>query len=268
MKEFFTRTLTGAALAVLILGAIIWSPWAFFSVMAVFTFIGLSEFNKLFQSSGKGTLIYYFVGLSVYALTALTGMSIIDYSNVLLIILSFFVLILAELFRGTEHSWRHASGSVIGILYVAMPFGMMNAFYLVKSADMTFPWILLALFILVWVNDSFAYILGSTLGKHKLSQKFSPKKSWEGTIGGIVFTLVFAWIFSRITTELTLIQWLFFGIIVSIFADLGDLAESMLKRNAGVKDSGKLFPGHGGVLDRFDAVLFVTPFLFFYLFLI
>lgn len=238
--------------------------------MAVVTFIGLSEFDKLFQSSGhgRGTLIYYFVGVSVYVLTALIGMSLIDYSNVILIVLSFFVLIAAELFKGTENSWRHASGSLIGIIYVAIPLGILNAFYFIKSAGGAFPWMLLALFILVWVNDSFAYILGSTLGKHKLSEKFSPRKSWEGVIGGIIFTLIFAWIFSRLTAELTLVQWLIFGLIISVAADFGDLAESMLKRNAGVKDSGKLFPGHGGVLDRFDAVLFVTPFVFFFLFLI
>lgn len=133
---------------------------------------------------------------------------------------------------------------------------------------MAFPWFLLALFILVWMNDVFAYIVGTTLGKHKLSQKLSPKKSWEGSIGGVIFTVLAAWIFSMIVPELTLIQWLAFGLIVSLTANFGDLAESMLKRSAGVKDSGKLFPGHGGVLDRFDAVLFATPFVFFFLFLI
>lgn len=270
MKEFFTRTLTGAALAVLILGTIFWSPWAFFSLMALITLIGLFEFNKLFQPSGygKGTLTYYFIGISIYTLTALAGMSVIDVSYVLLIVLGFFILIAQELFMGSDHSWRHASGSVMGIIYIAIPFGMMNTFFFIKSADMAFPWFLLALFILVWMNDVFAYLVGTTLGKHKLSQKLSPKKTWEGSVGGIIFTLIAAWIFSMIVPELTLVQWLAFGLIVSVTANFGDLAESMLKRSAGVKDSGKLFPGHGGVLDRFDAVLFATPFVFFFLFLI
>jgi phosphatidate cytidylyltransferase len=270
LKEFFTRTLTGAALAVVILGAIIWSPWAFFTLMAVVALIGLFEFNKLFQPSGygSGSLIYYLVGISVYVLTALSGMSVIDASNVLLIILSVFVLIAAELFRVREHSWRHAAGSVMGVIYVAVPFGMMNAFFLMKSGDVAFPWIMLALFILVWVNDVFAYLIGSTMGKHKLSEKLSPKKTWEGAIGGIIFTIFAAWIFSKITIELNLMEWLVLGLIISISANLGDLAESMLKRSAGVKDSGKILPGHGGILDRFDAVLFATPFVFFYLFLI
>lgn len=270
MREFITRTLTGATLAVFILGAIFWSPWAFFSLMAVLSLIGLFEFNKLFQPSGygKGTLIYYFIGISVYAITALAGMSVIDVSYVLLIILGFFILIAEELFMGSDHSWRHASGSVIGIIYIAIPFGMMNAFFYIKSADMALPWFILALFILVWMNDIFAYIVGTTLGKHKLSQKLSPNKTWEGSLGGIIFTLAAAWIFSMLAGQLTLIQWFIFGLIVSVTANFGDLAESMLKRSAGVKDSGKIFPGHGGVLDRFDAVLFATPFVFFFLFLI
>ncbi len=270
LKEFFTRTLTGAALAVVILGAIFWSPWAFFILMAVVSLIGLFEFNKLFQPSGygSGSLIFYVVGVAVYLLTALAGMSVIDVSYALLVVLSFFVLIAAELFRVQEHSWRHAAGSVIGVIYVAIPFGMMNAFFVMKSADVAVPWIMLALFILVWVNDIFAYLIGSTLGKHKLSAKLSPKKTWEGTLGGIVFTLAAAWIFGRLAPELSLVQWLVLGLIISIAANLGDLAESMLKRSAGVKDSGKILPGHGGILDRFDAVIFATPFVFFYLFLI
>lgn len=270
MKEFVTRTLTGAVLVIVIIGAILWSPWAFFSLMAVLTLIGLFEFNKLFQPSGygRGTLIYYIIGISIYALTALAGMFVIDVSYVLLIVLGFFVLVAQEIFMGSDHSWRHASGSVIGIIYIAIPFGMMNAFFFIKSADLAFPWFILALFILVWVNDIFAYLVGTTFGKHKLSQKLSPKKTWEGTIGGIIFTLVAAWIFSMIVPELALVQWLGLGLIISVTANFGDLAESMLKRSAGVKDSGKILPGHGGVLDRFDAVIFATPFVFFFLFLI
>jgi len=270
LKEFFTRTLTGVALAVLILGAILWSPWAFFSLMAVLTLIGLFEFNKLFQSSGygKGTLTYYFIGIFIYTIIALSGMSVIDVAYVFFIFLGFFILVAQELFMGSNYSWRHASGFVMGIIYVAIPFGMMNAFFLLKGTEVAFPWVMLALFTLVWVNDIFAYLIGSMMGKHKLSVKLSPKKTWEGSIGGIIFTLTGAWLFRVIAPELSLVQWLGFGLIVSVTANFGDLAESMLKRNAGVKDSGKLFPGHGGVLDRFDAVLFATPFVFLFLFLV
>lgn len=268
MKNFLIRTLTGAIFAALVLGSIILSPWAFFGLMGLFALIGLKEFFPIFTKGQKGTLFYYFLGAVTYAVVALSLISYIEFSNVLLIILGFFLVMAAELFRPGEHSWKRIGASIVGIIYVAVPFGMMNSFFFLKSADIAIPWILLALFILVWVNDVFAYLAGSTIGKHKLFESISPKKTWEGTISGIVFTLVFSWLFSLVSDNLELVQWLGFGLIVSLTSILGDLIESMLKRNAGVKDSGNLLPGHGGVLDRFDAIIFATPFVFYYLFLL
>lgn len=268
MKNFLTRTLTGVIFAVTVLGSMLLSPWAFFVLMGIFALIGLHEFFPIFTKGQKGTMSYYFLGAISYVIIALSSISFIDFSNVLLIILGFFLVMAAELFRVDEHSWKRISAIIVGIIYVVIPFGMMNSFFFLQSVDIATPWILLGLFILVWVNDIFAYLVGSTIGKHKLFESISPKKTWEGTISGIVFTLIFAWLFSLVSNNLSLIQWLGFGLVVSITAILGDLIESMLKRNAGVKDSGSLLPGHGGVLDRFDAIIFATPFVFYYLFLI
>jgi len=268
LKEFVTRALTGAVFAVLVIGSILWSPWAFFVLMGAFAVIGLFEFVKLFPSDPRprGTVIYYFLGLAVYVLVGLTGMNILDFSNLLMVVLSFFILIGVEVFRQPKPSWIQIAAGFSALIYIALPFGLMNSLFWVGSGNMSFPWILLALFILVWANDVFAYLVGSTIGKHKLYEKISPGKTWEGSIGGFLFTLVFAWIFSRFALNLNLTHWLWIGVIVSVAANLGDLAESLLKRNAGVKDAGTIFPGHGGVLDRFDAVLFATPFVFFYLY--
>lgn len=268
MKDFATRTLTGAVFAILVIGSILWSPWAFFILMGGFVVIGLAEFVKLFPSNPRpqGTIIYYFLGLAVYALVGLTGMNVLGFSNLLLVVLSFFILIAVELFRQPKPSWMQIAAGFSALIYIAVPFGLMNSLFWIGSGNISFPWILLALFILVWANDVFAYLVGSTIGKHKLYKKLSPKKTWEGSIGGFLFTLVFAWIFSRFAFNLNMTHWLWLGVIVSVAANIGDLAESLLKRNAGVKDSGTIFPGHGGVLDRFDAVLFVTPFVFFYLY--
>ncbi len=268
MKEFLKRTVTGAVFALLVIGPVLWSPWAFFAMMGVFAMIALAEFVKLFPSEPRtrGTVIYYFLGFSVYVLVGLTGMNVIGFSSLLLVVLSFFILMAVEIFRQSDPSWMQVAAGFSALLYIALPFGMMNSLYWLGSGNISFPWVLLALFVLVWVNDVFAYLIGSTFGKHKLYPKLSPKKSWEGSIGGFFFTLLFAWLFSLVATPLTLIQWLWFGVIVSVAGGLGDLVESMLKRNAGVKDSGALFPGHGGVLDRFDAVIFATPFVFFYLY--
>jgi len=268
MNELLTRSLTGLIFGVVVLGSILWSPWAIFAVLGVFTLVGLHEFHQLVLAEEKANLLYYFLGLSIYALIGLMGMEIVDISNFLLIILSFFILIAAEIFRNPNPSWRHITTAITAFIYVAFPMGLMNSLFFLGNAGLAFPWILLALFILVWVNDVFAYFVGTSLGKHKLFERLSPKKTWEGSLGGLIFTLVVAWIFSLLTTNLSLIQWLGLGMIISIAANIGDLAESLLKRNANVKDSGTLLPGHGGVLDRFDAILFATPFVYFYLYIL
>jgi len=122
------------------------------------------------------------------------------------------------------------------------------------------------MFILIWANDTFAYIVGKTIGKHKLFERISPKKTIEGFVGGMVFTVIGAYILGQsfYFTFLTPWQWMAFAAILVIFGTLGDLVESHLKRNAGVKDSGTIMPGHGGILDRLDSVLFAIPFLFLY----
>ncbi len=269
MKELYIRSITGALFAVFVLGAMFWSFWAFFGVIGVFTAVGLSEFIRLFTSgNNKGSIIYYFVGIVIYGLTALTLTYKIDISTLLLIIPGMFLLLAAELYKKPNPDWQNIGGYFTGIFYVAVPFGMMNAFFFIKSGSTAVPWELLALFILVWTNDVFAYLTGSLIGKHKLFESLSPKKTWEGTLGGVTFTVLFSWLFSLFTDSLTIWQWLIMGLIISVAANFGDLGESLLKRNAGVKDSGKIFPGHGGVLDRFDAMIFATPFVYYYLFLI
>lgn len=268
MNNFLTRTLTGAILAIVVVGSILWSPWAFFSVMGLLTIVSLWEFVKLFptEPKAKGTVIYYFLGISVYVFVSLTGINVLDFANLLFVVLSFFVLMAVELFRQPKPSWIQIAAGFSAFIYISLPFGLMNSLFSIRNGNISFPWILLALFILVWVNDVFAYLVGSVLGKHKLYPKLSPQKTWEGSIGGLVFTLGAAWLFSQFVSVLNLEQWLWLGVIIAVTGTLGDLSESLLKRNAGVKDSGTLFPGHGGVLDRFDAVLFATPFVFFYLY--
>jgi phosphatidate cytidylyltransferase len=118
---------------------------------------------------------------------------------------------------------------------------------------------------LVWINDIFAYLSGTFFGRHKLFERVSPKKTWEGALGGLVFAMAAAWGFSQLSDLFTLPVWLLYAALLVVTATFGDLVESMLKRNMGVKDSGTIFPGHGGVLDRFDAVLFAAPFAFVFL---
>ena len=129
------------------------------------------------------------------------------------------------------------------------------------------PYIIIGILILIWVNDSFAYIIGKNFGKTKLFERISPRKTIEGFIGGIVFSIIISLLLAKyISTELTITNWLILAIITSTLGTLGDLIESKFKRQANIKDSGNIMPGHGGILDRLDSLFFVAPFLYFYLY--
>ena len=152
-----------------------------------------------------------------------------------------------------------------GQVMIALPFALMN------GVMMHSRWLMLALFILIWVNDSGAYIVGSLMakrkgGNHKMFPRVSPAKSWEGLIGGFIFDLIAGYVFFLVgwTTDMGLANSLLFALIVGVFGTLGDLMESLFKRTLGVKDSGKLMPGHGGALDRFDSLLLAVPVVYFF----
>lgn len=172
----------------------------------------------------------------------------------LLTMLAFIV----ELFRGSKTPGQIIGTYLLGVFYVSVP--VMFLFWIATPDALYKPNRVLGLLWLVWTNDTLAYLIGSQVGKHKLFERISPKKTWEGTLGGILGTIAMAWGLSLYVTDFNPAQWLALGVVVSIFGTLGDLAESMLKRSAGVKDSGSLLPGHGGFLDRFDAFLFMLPF--------
>ena len=236
-------------------------------VFGGFTFIGLKEYFKLTKITGKMLQnIYLLIGLLLYFLIGLIGLARIDITFSLLILLLFPIIIAFELFS-RKHDWGRTGSVLTGYFYVVIPFGLMNSFFLLNHDGVYSVYLLLSFFVIVWCNDIFAYLSGSFIGKHKLFERVSPKKTWEGFAGGLLFALLAAYILSFIFKQLQLsfIEWMFFAVIVVIAATIGDLSESMLKRNAGVKDSGNLMPGHGGVLDRFDAILFATPFVFIYI---
>ena len=159
-----------------------------------------------------------------------------------------------------------ATAQYAALILVALPSALSLYFYNPGIiGEQAGPVLLLSVIVMIWVNDTFAYLVGSLVGKHRLFERISPKKSWEGSVGGFIFTLGIAALYAHYTGLLGLNQSLAMATIVVIFGSLGDLTESMLKRQAGVKDSGNLIPGHGGILDRFDATFFVIPFVFVYL---
>ncbi len=176
-----------------------------------------------------------------------------------LLVLLTFVSFVVELFLSSQSPFQNIAYYLIGFFYVCFPFVFLN-WMVTTDAGGYSPNRVFGLLLLVWTNDTMAYFVGSQLGKHKLFERISPKKTWEGTIGGVICTVLIAWGLSFLIKDFSTPQWLALGAVAAVFGTLGDLVESMLKRSMGVKDSGNLLPGHGGMLDRFDAFIFALPF--------
>jgi len=268
LKDIYIRSLTGIVFLIIVIGSILFDPLAFLLVFSVFNFIGLKEFHRLSNSasnlSSKATPEYYVFGMLIYFVIGLSGIGYIDVRYIAVIFVILFIQIAIELYRKNPQ-WRNTTSLITGYIYIALPFGLMNSLFYSGAIDEAQSGILIGMFVLIWTSDVFAYLSGSMLGKHKLMERVSPKKTWEGSIGGLIFALIAAYILSLFVPQLSLVEWILLSIVVVISGTLGDLVESLLKRNAGVKDSGTIFPGHGGVLDRFDAVIFATPMVFVYI---
>jgi len=168
-----------------------------------------------------------------------------------------FTIFIYELYSHSKEPFANIAFMILGLFYIGIPFALVN-FIAFDGDDFR-------LLVLTWVNDTGAYLTGSLIGKTPLFPRISPKKTWEGSTGGLITTLLIGWTLSFIFDDIPVTQWLGLAVIVGIFGGLGDLVESMLKRSVGVKDSGDLLPGHGGLLDRFDAFIFVVPFAAAYL---
>jgi len=267
LKDIYIRTFTGAIFLIVIIGSILLHPLAFFSVLFVFSSIALNEYFLLVDKgeSRKKNLHFFILGVIIYTLTGLIGVGLLDINFAVAIDPLFLSVIIFELFKKTNSSWTRIGLYLTGFTYISIPFGLLNYFYFIPESDTFQVGILIGVFTIVWSSDVFAYLVGSMFGKHKILERISPKKSWEGSIGGLIFASLAAYILSLFYPQLSLTQWLIMAVIIVIFGTLGDFAESMMKRQAGVKDSGNIFPGHGGVLDRFDAVIFATPFVYLYL---
>ena len=177
-----------------------------------------------------------------------------------------FLLFIYELYAQSEKPFNNIGFILLGIVYIGMPFTLLNV--ITFEDNLYQPNIAFGILLLTWMSDTGAYLVGSSLGKTPLFPRISPKKTWEGTLGGILITCLVALIISVLFEELRLIDWVIVATLVAIFAPLGDLTESMLKRSLKVKDSGSLLPGHGGFLDRFDAFIFLLPFVAAYLLMV
>lgn len=269
MNSFIKRTISGALFIVLIVGSIVLGRHSFAIVFLSLMLFSLLEFYRLtFKARVRPQYLY---GLALGAiifiinyLFAIGRIGNIIFLGIIPLVISVFVI---ELYRNHQKPLHNIAFTLLGLLYVAFPFSLLNYFALSYSSyRIGFQThILLGYFILLWANDSGAYVVGLSIGRNKLFPRVSPKKSWEGLFGGIFATLLASWILSLFFTDVTLFHWFAIGLITCSMGVFGDLVESMFKRSIGVKDSGKFLPGHGGVLDRFDCLLLSAPVVFVYL---
>lgn len=274
MKNLIIRSISGAVFVGLVIASILVSHIFFSSLFLLITILCLYEFYSNVKNSGiavQGTLgiiigAILFTIISVICIGLNKGIDLFILMSVIIPLL--FIVFIVELWRNKPNPFTNIAFTILGIVYIAVPLGAMNFLLNPEMEEGVYlTSIVLGLFALSWTNDTFAYLTGILLGKHRLFERHSPKKSWEGFWGGLIFTLIFAYVLYRIVpdTYLNLFDWIVIGVIVSVIGTLGDLVESMFKRSLNVKDSGKIMPGHGGMLDRLDGILIVLPFIFCYL---
>ncbi len=279
MKNLLTRSLTGILFVAVISAAILCGPYTFLALFAIIALLGYVEFLRLTQfgrETDRGLFALDLAGGYALFLSVFTFSHQFPPLAHLIFVISYLVYLIArpilQLYHHTPgeslvNGWAHA---LLGHIYVILPLALLGVWgYGILPAEAHPEYLLMALFVFVWTNDTGAFLVGCTLGKHRLFERISPKKSWEGFFGGLAFCIILGACANFIIPGmLTTLQWIGMGVITSVFSTWGDLCESLLKRTAGIKDSGNILPGHGGILDRFDSELLASPAIFIYLSLV
>lgn len=263
MKNLITRSLTGIVYVGLVISALYIGQWAFSILLLVFLIIGSYELAKLMPGNQLRDRIST-VAFSASVFIAFSAM-LLRHDLEWLFFLPFFVaalLVMAEIIVPEPGTIKRFAVAVLSCLYLAAPFFLL--LILTQSDSSGFPGPIVLLFVVIWINDSLAYLIGKAIGRHKLAPSISPGKTWEGFLGALIITVLITTAFGNYIIEGTAFQLLGFALVTILAGTLGDLFQSKLKRDAGVKDSGSIFPGHGGVLDRLDSVIMASPLVWVY----
>lgn len=273
MKNLIIRAITGAVFVAIMVVGISFRPDVMILLFAAITGLTIWEFTGLVNQSENVAVnrfistaagIYFFLAVAGYCSGLTPSAAFVPY------LLTVVYLLVSELYLKQTNPINNWAYTMLSQMYIALPFSMINvlAFRSTPDGNVTFEWLLpLSLFIFLWTNDTGAYCSGSLLGRHKLFPRISPGKSWEGSIGGAVFVMIAAAIIyflnvgqtDGLVAGMPLWQWLGLGLVIVVFGTWGDLVESLFKRTLGIKDSGNILPGHGGMLDRFDSSLMAIP---------
>ncbi len=265
-----TRTITGLLYGIVFISSLILGELSSSLFFLTVMLIGVKEFYSLVKDEKTNPNVYLgmLISLGLFVTSFLYFKSF-ELAKISFATTSFLVLVvfINELFRKEYSSYHNIGITLMGVIYVSIPMSL--TFFLSYNDAKQYEYmLLLSVFILIWMSDIGGYFAGVNFGKHKLLERISPKKSWEGVLGGFILCVISSVIISRFVTSLDLLEWVGLGVIICISSVIGDLIESMIKRTANVKDSGTILPGHGGILDRFDSALLVIPVVYIYTILI
>lgn len=272
IKDIFTRAGAGIIYILVILLGLLGGRFSFLAVFGVILAFGLFEFYRMVEKDTSHAISKIFnmlMGMIIFV-SVFLYLEEINTSLLPVSVLTYLLILIASAIFLRRHDVLHGIiYSVFGQIYITMPLSLLmfisySPFVVVNE----YSWVpVLALFVFLWVNDTAAYFIGSLIGRHKLIEHISPKKSIEGFIAGLFFTILASLIFARLYPDLSTIFWMGLALVVALFGTLGDLFESLIKRTCNVKDAGNLIPGHGGILDRIDSLLVAVPAVFLYLIL-
>ncbi len=274
-SNFLQRAITGVIFVAVLVGCILGGPISFTILFALISALTINEFGNIvnrMEHTRMNKPISILAGLFLFLCFGYIG--VVPGANEIFIPYLFLILYLfiSELYKKQSNPLNNWAYAMMSQIYIALSFALLNVLTYHSSATESVsqynPILPLSIFIFNWVNDTGAYCTGMLFGKHRLFERISPKKSWEGSIGGAVFSIIAAIVLAHFFTFLSTGVWIGLGLTVVVFGTWGDLTESLMKRTLGIKDSGNILPGHGGMLDRFDSTLMAVPAAVVYLYLV
>ena len=274
-SNFLQRAITGVIFVAVLVGCILGGPISFTILFALISALTINEFGNIvnrMEHTHMNKPISILAGLFLFLCFGYFG--VVPGANEIFIPYLFLILYLfiSELYKKQPNPLNNWAYAMMSQIYIALSFALLNVLAYHSSATESVsqynPILPLSIFIFNWVNDTGAYCTGMLFGKHRLFERISPKKSWEGSIGGAVFSIIAAIVLAHFFTFLSTGVWIGLGLTVVVFGTWGDLTESLMKRTLGIKDSSNILPGHGGMLDRFDSTLMAVPAAVVYLYLV